>query len=100
MALRELAGTDLIHARALLWASLCIAWVRLGRGETAQLGDDALGIRKLARDVGDAQAEADAECILGDVLQAQGKLGEAQAAFAECLAINRRRAEQDPGDAG
>jgi hypothetical protein len=50
--------------------------------------------------VGDAQAEADAECILGDVLQAQGKLGEAQAAFAECLAINRRLAEQDPGNAG
>ena len=100
VALRELAGTGLIDARALLWASLCIAWVRLGRGETAQLGDDALSIRKLARDLGDAPAEADAECILGDVLQAQGKLGEAQAAFAECLAITRRLAEHDPNNAG
>jgi tetratricopeptide (TPR) repeat protein len=100
VALRELAGTGLIHARALVWASLCIAWVRVDRGETAQLGDEALGIRELARDVGDARAESDAECLLGDVLQAQGKLGEAQVAFAEYLAISRRLVEQDPSNAG
>jgi tetratricopeptide (TPR) repeat protein len=100
VALRELAGTGLIHARALVWASLCIAWVRVDRGETAQLGDDAHRIRELARDLGDARAESDAECLLGDVLKAQGKLGEAQVAFAEDLAISRRLVEQDPSNTG
>jgi Flp pilus assembly protein TadD len=37
---------------------------------------------------------------VGGVLKAQGKLGEAQAAFAEALAISRRLAEQDPSNAG
>lgn len=37
---------------------------------------------------------------MGDVLQAQGKLGEAQAAFGENLAISRRLAEADPSNAG
>ena len=37
---------------------------------------------------------------VGDVLQAQGKLSEAQAAFGEYLAISRRLAEQDPTNAG
>jgi len=36
---------------------------------------------------------------VGGVLQAQGKLDEAQAAFAEALAISRRLAEQDPSNA-
>ena len=99
VALRELAGTGLIRARALLWASLCIAWARVSRGETAQVGDDTLSIRKLAREVRDARAEANADCLLGDVLQAQGKLNEAQAAFAEVLAISRRLAKQDPSNA-
>lgn len=99
VALGELAGTGLIRGRALLWASLCIAWVRVDRGETAQIADDALSIRQLARDVRDAVAEADSACLLGDVLQTQGKLAEAQAAFAEALAISRRLAEQDPSNA-
>ena len=37
---------------------------------------------------------------VGGVLQAQGKLGEAQAAFGEYLAISRRLAEADPSNAG
>jgi Flp pilus assembly protein TadD len=36
----------------------------------------------------------------GGVLQAQGKLEQAQAAFAEYLAISQRLAEQDPSNAG
>ena len=34
------------------------------------------------------------------MLEAQGKLGEAQTAFAKDLAISRRLAEQDPSNAG
>jgi tetratricopeptide (TPR) repeat protein len=36
---------------------------------------------------------------MGHVLQAQGQLAAAQAAYAESLAIGRRLAEQDPGNA-
>ena len=41
-----------------------------------------------------------ADSRVGDVLQAQGKLEKAQAAFAEYLAISRRLAEQDPSNPG
>jgi tetratricopeptide (TPR) repeat protein len=41
-----------------------------------------------------------AHARVGDVLQAQGKLEEAQAAFGEYLAISRRLAAQDPSNAG
>ena len=36
---------------------------------------------------------------VGGVLETQGKLTEAQAAFEEALAISRRMAEQDPNNA-
>ena len=41
-----------------------------------------------------------AQSRVGGVLQAQGKLAEAQAAFEEDLAISRRLAEQDPSNTG
>ena len=37
---------------------------------------------------------------MGGVLEAQGDLKEAGAAFAEALAISRRLAERDPSNAG
>ena len=65
-----------------------------------QVRDDALSIRKLAREVRDPRGEGDAECLLGDVLQADGKLEAAHAAYAEYLAISRQLAEQEPSNAG
>ena len=47
-----------------------------------------------------AAHEGDSQCLLGSVLEAQGKLTEALAAFEESLAISRRLAEQDPNNAG
>jgi hypothetical protein len=41
LALRELAETNFVHDRARVWVSLCIAWSRVARGETAQLGVEA-----------------------------------------------------------
>ena len=100
VALRELAETNFVHGRARVWVSLCIAWSRVARGETAQLGVEARGILDLAAETGDARAVADAQCLIGDVFQVQGKLSEAQAAFGEYLAISRRLVEQDPNNAG
>ena len=95
-ALQELEDTGLAQGRARVWALLVIAWTRVGRGEAAQLGDAARKALSLARNAADLGAEADAQCLLGSVLRAQGKLTDAQAAFVENLAISRRLAEQDP----
>ena len=69
LALRELAEANLVHGRARVWVSLCIAWSRVARGETAQLGDEARGILDLAAETGDARAVGDAQCLIGDVFQ-------------------------------
>jgi tetratricopeptide (TPR) repeat protein len=99
-ALRELEDTQLVQGRARVWVLLNIAWTRASRGETAQMSDAARRALHLARSVADPRAEADAQCLSGDVLVEQGKLAEAQAAFGEYLAISRRLAEQDRGNAG
>jgi tetratricopeptide (TPR) repeat protein len=99
-ALQELEDTGLAQGRARVWALLVIAWTRVGRGEAAQLGDAARKALSLARNAADPRAEADAQCLLGSVLRAQGKLTDAQAAFGENLAISRGLAEQDPTNAG
>jgi tetratricopeptide (TPR) repeat protein len=100
IALRELEHTGLVRGRAQVWVLLSVAWVRVSRGEFAEMQSTAVRILELARAARDERAEADAQCLVGDVLQAQGKLGEAQAAFGEYLAISRRLAEADPSNAG
>ena len=98
-ALKELEDSRLLQGRARVWALLSIAWTRVSRGEEAQLTNVAQEVLELARSLGDQRSEADAQCLLGDVLEAQGKLAEAQAAFGEYLRISRRLAEQDPTNA-
>lgn len=94
-ALQELEDTKLIHGRARAWTLLAIAWARVARGQTAQLAALAAKALRLARECRDKSAEADAGCLTGDVLQAQGNLSAAQAAFDEALAISRRLVAQD-----
>jgi tetratricopeptide (TPR) repeat protein len=100
VALKELEGSGLVRGRARAWTLLVIAWTRAARGESAQLTDVAKEALQLAQAAADSSAEADAQCLLGDVLQAQGQLEAAQAAYGEYLAISRRLAEQDPSNAG
>ena len=94
-ALRELEKTRSVEGRARLWVLMGIAWVRVSRGEVAQLADLAAEVLRLARTEADQPAEADAQCLVGDVLQAQGKLAEATVAFTEYRAIAERLATQD-----
>src|SRR5207247_2504285 len=70
------------------------------RTETAQLKDVAVDILSQARAFADRRAEGDAQGLLGDVLETQGKLTEAQVAFGEYLNISQRLAEEDPTNAG
>jgi tetratricopeptide (TPR) repeat protein len=98
-SLRELLEMGSIYGRARVWASLCIAWSRVARDETAQLGNAASDILDLASNLGDLRAVADAQCLIGAVYEAQGKLIEARAAFGQYLAISRKLAEQDPSNA-
>ncbi|MGH8566546.1 MAG: hypothetical protein ACREXU_00645 [Gammaproteobacteria bacterium] len=99
-ALREIEETGLVASRARAWILLVIAWARVERGETTQLGGTAAKALQLARAAEDRPAEAEAQCPLGNLRQAQGNLEEAQAALGEYLSISRRLAEQDPSNAG
>jgi tetratricopeptide (TPR) repeat protein len=98
-ALRELEDTGLVQGRARVWVLLATTWPRVSRGETAQLSEVVGRTLLLAQAVEDPRAEADAQCLVGDVLRAQGKLEAAQQAFEECLAISQRLAQQDPNNA-
>jgi site-specific recombinase XerD len=71
----------------------------LQSSEAAQLSKVVDTTLDLARAVQDLRAEAEAQCLLGDVLQAQGRLEAAQKAYGESLAISRRLVEQDPSNA-
>jgi tetratricopeptide (TPR) repeat protein len=98
-ALQELADTDLIKGRARAWSLLTIGWTRHTRGETAQLAPIAEEALRLASESGDKSAEADARCLIGDVLRVQGDLGPARKAYDEFLSIRRHLAEADPNNA-
>ncbi|MCI0600705.1 MAG: hypothetical protein L0Y60_14520 [Beijerinckiaceae bacterium] len=98
--LRELEDTGIVQGRARAATLIAIGWARTMRGETAQLADLAKEALRLAEDSSDLRMESEAQCLLGDVLQAQGQLQAAEAAFGETLAISRRLAAQDPGNAG
>ncbi len=98
-ALQELDNAQQIHGRARAWALLVIAWARTLKGETAQLGAAARTALQLARGAKDLCEVAVAQCMVGDVLLDQGQLAAAQEAFGQDLAISRRLAEQDPGNA-
>jgi tetratricopeptide (TPR) repeat protein len=99
VALQELEDSGLVAGRARAWVLLTVGWVRYSRGETVQLmpaAREALNVAQAARD---EAAEADARCLIGDALEAQGRLAEAQVAYGEDLAISRRLAAQDPSNA-
>jgi len=98
--LRELVDSGLVAGRAMVWCQLVMAWARCERGEAAQLAAMAANILTLARINSDHAAQSDAHSLYGDVMQAQGKLEAAQAAFAEALSIRRHLAEQNPSNAG
>jgi hypothetical protein len=71
-ALRELEDTQLVQSGARVWVLLATALARVNRGEAAQLAEGAGKILDLARTAEDPRAEAEAQCLLGDVLKAQG----------------------------
>jgi len=111
-AVRELARG--FKEETLLWLKRCVSdnldpdvrrtavqeLVKISLAEVAQLEDEVGKILDDAAKHPCAEGEADAQCLLGDVLQAQGKLGLAQAAFKKARDIRWRLAEQDPENAG
>jgi tetratricopeptide (TPR) repeat protein len=97
-ALAEFERAQMVQGRARAWVLLVIAWTRASRGEEARLADMATRILDLARAAADPQAECEAQCLLGDVLSAQGELAKAQAAFGKYLTISKQLVEQDPNN--
>jgi len=99
-ALTELENLQLLWGRARVWVLLVVAWADHARGNVAKLADAANYVLGLARSVSDERAEADAQCLLGDVQVTQGKLTEASATFAEFLHASRRLVERDYNNVG
>jgi tetratricopeptide (TPR) repeat protein len=99
-ALNELVECRLVTDRVWLWSQLTIASTRQLRGEVAQLAAIEHTLIETARTLVDGPAEAEAQNLLGNTLEAEGKLDDALAAYSEYLAITRRLAEQDPSNAG
>jgi tetratricopeptide (TPR) repeat protein len=97
--LRELDETGLVHGRAQVWVLLAAAWNRAERGESARLRSTATRILELARSVKDRRAEADAQCLTGDVLAEQGKIRGAKRSYTEYLSISKELADQNPENA-
>lgn len=98
--LRELLDSGLVRGRAELWCRLVVAWARTLRGEEAQMKEVAEAILEQARAEADLPAQAEAHCLYGDILRTLGQLPAARAAYEADLAISRRLAELDPGNAG
>ncbi|HNG17521.1 tetratricopeptide repeat protein, partial [Accumulibacter sp.] len=98
-ALSELEANGLLAGRARLWVLLVIGWTRVERGEAAQLAALADEALRLAVAAGDARGQGGACNLLGHVCQTRGQLDAALRAFTEALAISRRLADLDPGNA-
>jgi tetratricopeptide (TPR) repeat protein len=98
--LQELEDTRLVNGRARARCLLAIAWSHYARGEVTKLNEIAADVLQLAQKCGDKSAEADARRVEGDALQRRGKLGEAQVAYNEHLAIYHHLADNHPSDAG
>jgi tetratricopeptide (TPR) repeat protein len=95
-ALKELEDTQVLEGRARLWTLLTIAGVSKYRGEAARLGNVAVETLGLARLLGDIEAEGSAQCLMGDVWAAQGKLSQAETAYEAYLSISKELAKSAP----
>lgn len=98
-ALKELDRSGLVAGRPRGWVVLSIAWAPWLHGEVTKLEEAARDSLLLARRFNDPRADAEAQCLLGDVFEAQGRLVEAQAALGEALTISRSLVEQEPTNA-
>lgn len=100
LALGELEAHGWVQGSARVEVLLFIAETRNARGEATKLEQTAREALELAGKSGSLVERARVHCLLGDVLQAQGKLTEALAAYGEDLRISVKLAEQDSANAG
>jgi tetratricopeptide (TPR) repeat protein len=96
VALSDLERTKLAEGAARAEILLCTVDIRIERGEASLLESQATEALALSRAIKRPSTVAHANCLLGDVLLAQGKLPEAQIAFRDFLKISRRLVKQDP----
>lgn len=100
VALSELENNGLLNGRARAWVLIVLAQARQVRGETAQLEASAQQIIELARSTGDERALGEGYALLGDALEATGKLNDSRIAYEEYLTISQRLATKYPDNAG
>lgn len=98
-ALGELEQTGMAVGRARAWVLLVMAWTHELNGEKLlwlEVGGQAL---QAAREAGDASAEAEAACLVGDARMGQFQSEAAEVAFGEFLRISQRLAQGQPDSA-
>ncbi|HJQ57121.1 MAG TPA: tetratricopeptide repeat protein [Vineibacter sp.] len=100
LCLQELTAAGWLTGAAKVEALYSPLEVRNDRGEAAQLEAEARGLVELARNASYLPGIARAQCLLGDVLEAKGRLDDALAAYREFLAISRDLVATDPSNPG
>jgi hypothetical protein len=100
LALRELTAAGWLTGSAQVEALLAPLEVRNEREESARLEAEARYVAELARTASHPSGTGRAHSLLGDVLQAKGRLEDALAAYREYLAIFQRLAATDPSNVG
>lgn len=100
LALTELTTSGWLTGVAQVEALLASLELRNERGEEAQLESQARHLVDLARDTSDQSCLSRANCLLGDVLKAKGRLEEAAETYRQYLIISERLLSSDTSDLG
>src|SRR6185437_6844332 len=98
--LTELNGAGLLQGRAQAWARLITAQGRADVAGASSLGNDANHILAVAEVSGDQRLEADAQSLVGNVMEARGDLAAAEYAYRQALTIAQQLGLAEPGNAG
>lgn len=100
IALRDIEEAGLLTGRARAWVLLAVGWMHQWKGETLQWGQVAEQALGVAREAGDAAAEAEALCLIGDSALGRFQFGEAESAFDRFLSLAEIMTARYPHDTG
>jgi len=98
--LSELDRSGLLQGGSQVRARLIAARCRAGVAGATSLGDEAHELLKAAEAVGEPGLVAEAQSLVGEVVQARGDLTAAEHAYRQALTISQQLAQADPGNAG
>jgi tetratricopeptide (TPR) repeat protein len=98
--LAELDGSGLLQGKAQVRARLIAARCRADVAGATSLGEEAHELLRAAETAGEPGLVAEAQSLVGDVVQARGDLAAAEHAYRQALTISQQLAQAEPGNAG